>query len=165
MSSKHPDALHRNRIGLITRGRFESEAGHLDAAQHRTLGAHRRAMERVWAGEETNKPDRESQASADELTAGYGSDDERSLLPPDQQELEAAEALAAATRRATGSNTAADPVAEKRLLDDMAAIVDRLPSHRGLIDPQDVVDAHRRHDGDLREALYDLYDRFERRSR
>lgn len=47
----------------------------------------------------------------------------------------------------------------------LAAIVDRLPSHRGLIDPQDVVDAHRRHDGDLREALYDLYDRFERRSR
>ena len=40
VSSKHPDALHRNRIGLITRGRFESEAGHLDAAQHRTLGAH-----------------------------------------------------------------------------------------------------------------------------
>ena len=60
-------------------------------AFHRTLGAHRRAMERVWAGEENNKPERESQTSTDELTAGYGSDDERSLLPPDQQELEAAE--------------------------------------------------------------------------
>lgn len=94
-------------------------------AFHRTLGAHRRAMERVWAGEENNKPERESQTSTDELTAGYGSDDERSLLPPDEQELEAAEALATATRRATGNNTAADPVAEKRLLDEMAAIADR----------------------------------------
>jgi len=47
----------------------------------------------------------------------------------------------------------------------LAAIVDRLPSHHGLIDRQDMADAHRRHDGDLREALYDLYDRFERRSR
>lgn len=44
-------------------------------------------------------------------------------------------------------------------------LVSRLPDHGGLIDNSDIDDAYRRHAGDLREALYDLYDRFERRTR
>jgi hypothetical protein len=40
-----------------------------------------------------------------------------------------------------------------------------LPDHGGLITGDDIDDACRRHAGNLREALYDLYDRFERRAR
>jgi len=45
----------------------------------------------------------------------------------------------------------------------LAAIIDRLPGHEGHIAPADVSDAFHRHKGNVREALYDLYDRFERR--
>jgi hypothetical protein len=45
----------------------------------------------------------------------------------------------------------------------LSAIVDRLPSHDGRIGRADVDDALARHSGDVREALFDLYDRFERR--
>jgi len=48
------------------------------------------------------------------------------------------------------------------LLDEL---VSRLPDHGGLIDASDIAAAYRRHAGNLREALYDLYDRFERRAR
>jgi len=48
------------------------------------------------------------------------------------------------------------------LLDGLVA---RLPDHGGLISVSDIDDAYRRHAGNLREALYDLYDRFERRVR
>lgn len=47
----------------------------------------------------------------------------------------------------------------------LAQLVARLPDHAGLISAHDVDDAYRRHEGNLREALYDLYDRFERQSR
>lgn len=46
-----------------------------------------------------------------------------------------------------------------------AALVARLPDHGGRITADDIDDAFRRHAGDVREALYDLYDRFERRIR
>jgi superfamily II DNA/RNA helicase len=92
-------------------------------AFHRTLGAHRRAMERVWAGESTSQYDH--QPTTDSLTAGFNSDDERSLLNADQQELEAAEALAIATQRAAGDSTAADQKREHELLDEMALIAER----------------------------------------
>lgn len=46
-----------------------------------------------------------------------------------------------------------------------AALVARLPGHGGVIDARDIEDAFDRHAGDLREAFYDLYDRFERRIR
>lgn len=49
--------------------------------------------------------------------------------------------------------------------DLLSAIVDRLPDHGGLIDATDIDDAFSRHGGNVREALYDLYDRFERRIR
>jgi len=47
----------------------------------------------------------------------------------------------------------------------LAGLVSRLPEHGGLIDATDIEDAFERHAGNLREALYDLYDRFERRVR
>lgn len=47
----------------------------------------------------------------------------------------------------------------------LAAIVARLPDHGGRVSRGDVVEAFARHDGNLRESLYDLYDRFERRVR
>lgn len=47
----------------------------------------------------------------------------------------------------------------------LAALVTRLPDHGGLIAAADIDDAFHRHGGNLREALYDLYDRFERRAR
>jgi hypothetical protein len=47
----------------------------------------------------------------------------------------------------------------------LAALVDLLPPHGGRILPEDIEAAFRRHGGDVREALYDLYDRFERRVR
>lgn len=47
----------------------------------------------------------------------------------------------------------------------LADVVARLPDHGGLITGGDIDEACRRHAGNLREALYDLYDRFERRAR
>jgi len=47
----------------------------------------------------------------------------------------------------------------------LAEVVARLPDHGGLITGGDIDEACRRHAGNLREALYDLYDRFERRAR
>ncbi|MGI9177832.1 MAG: hypothetical protein ACR2IT_08250 [Pirellulales bacterium] len=47
----------------------------------------------------------------------------------------------------------------------LAAIVDRLPAHGGCIAKTDIDEAFHRHEGNVREALYDLYDRFERRVR
>lgn len=44
-------------------------------------------------------------------------------------------------------------------------LVAELPGHAGLIDAADVDQAYARRRGDIREALYDLYDRFERRAR
>ena len=47
----------------------------------------------------------------------------------------------------------------------LAEVVALLPDHGGLITGDDIDDACRRHAGNIREALYDLYDRFERRAR
>lgn len=47
----------------------------------------------------------------------------------------------------------------------LARLVDDLPSHGGLITSADIEAAHARHGGDLRSALFDLYDRFEARIR
>lgn len=67
----------------------------------------------------------------------------------------------------TAHRSAGVPVAMRcgtsaRLLE---ALVDRLPDHGGRIVAADVADAFARHGGNLRESLYDLYDRFERRIR
>lgn len=47
----------------------------------------------------------------------------------------------------------------------LARLVADLPPHGGLIERGDVDQAFQEHHGDVREALYDLYDRFERRVR
>mgnify|MGYP002785805613 CR=1 FL=1 len=47
----------------------------------------------------------------------------------------------------------------------LAAIVDRLPDHGGLIVETDLKESLARHPGNVREALLDLYDRFEHRAR
>ena len=47
----------------------------------------------------------------------------------------------------------------------LAAIVHLLPDHAGLIADSDLPEAFASHRGDLREALLDLYDRFELRAR
>lgn len=46
----------------------------------------------------------------------------------------------------------------------LAEIVRQLPDHGGRVTEQDLAAAFARHAGNLREALYDLYDRYERRS-
>ena len=115
-------------------------------AFHRTLNAHRRAMEKVWAAdakpqtaststqlgaEEDDRQDKRFKETAQLLTAGFGWDDERASLPPEQQESEAAEAVAAVTAKATGNKQAANTSRERELLDQMASIADR---HRYLPD-------------------------------
>jgi hypothetical protein len=47
----------------------------------------------------------------------------------------------------------------------LAALVALLPTHGGRIGGADIEEAFHVHGGNIREALYDLYDRFERRSR
>jgi hypothetical protein len=47
----------------------------------------------------------------------------------------------------------------------LAAIVARLPDHGRSIEAADLADALGHHPSDLREALLELYDRFEERTR
>ena len=70
--------------------------------------------------------------------------------------------LIVTSHRATGLPVVVRCVTTPALL---ARIVAELPGHGGLVDAADVADAFRAHGGDIREALYDLYDRFERRVR
>lgn len=46
----------------------------------------------------------------------------------------------------------------------LARVVAELPDHGGTIGDDDLADAFASHSGNLREALYDLYDRFARRT-
>jgi hypothetical protein len=45
----------------------------------------------------------------------------------------------------------------------LSGIVRQLPDHEGRVSVADLADAFARHSGNLREALYDLYDRYEQR--
>ena len=47
----------------------------------------------------------------------------------------------------------------------LRAVVARLPARAGRIADEEVDEAFRRHAGNVRDALFDLYDRFERRGR
>jgi hypothetical protein len=47
----------------------------------------------------------------------------------------------------------------------LAALVDRLPDHGDLIAASDLKESLERHPDNVREALLDLYDRFEHRAR
>lgn len=70
--------------------------------------------------------------------------------------------LIVTSHRATGMPTVARCGTTPALL---ARLVSELPGHGGRIDACDVEQAFAAHGGDIREALYDLYDRFERRVR
>ena len=91
----------------------------------RTLAVHRRAMERVWAGEVKAKP----VTSGTQLDA-FDADDERSELPEEEQEQMHDRAVEAATATA-GDTARADLAREHALLDELARIAD---SSRGLPD-------------------------------
>ncbi|MDO8348757.1 MAG: helicase-related protein, partial [Planctomycetota bacterium] len=111
-------------------------------AFHRTLNAHRRAMEKVWASEGGTAqafPRRTAEDNDDEadhpterperMTAGFDWDDERAQLPAEEQESEAAEAVAAVTVKASGNPQAAQSARERQLLDEMATIAERNRFH------------------------------------
>ncbi len=89
-------------------------------AFQRTLGAHRSAMEKVWAGEAISRVS--GAADLAQLTAGFDSDDDRSELPADQQEAEAEAAVEQATAFTPGPSSTADSSRERKLLDEMAGI-------------------------------------------
>jgi superfamily II DNA or RNA helicase len=93
-------------------------------AFQRTLAAHRRAMERVWAGE-TAASANISGSDLAQLTAGFDSDDDRSQLPSEQQESEAAAAIELATASTSGVPAAANTTRERQLLGDMARVAEQ----------------------------------------
>ncbi len=59
------------------------------------------------------------------MTAGFDGDDDRALLPAEEQESEAADALAAVTVKASGNARAAHSDQERQLLNAMATIAER----------------------------------------
>ena len=93
----------------------------------RTLAAHRRSMEKVWATESTRtaSPSRQLPLEADTLAAATiapSCDDDRADLAPEDLaalENDAIEALTAATTAAAG-----DAAREQALLDPMAALAE-----------------------------------------
>jgi len=70
--------------------------------------------------------------------------------------------LLVTSHRPTGLPVLAQGRTSLELLERLVAA---LPDHGGLIAADDIAAAHTTHDGNLREALLDLYDRFERRAR
>jgi superfamily II DNA or RNA helicase len=93
-------------------------------AFQRTLAAHRRAMEKVWSGEAAARASTSSSDLA-QMTAGFDNDDDRSLLPAEQQESEAAAAIEQATASASGAPASANIDLERKLLDDMARVAEQ----------------------------------------
>lgn len=93
-------------------------------AFQRTLAAHRRAMERVWAGEVGVRSPVPTHDLA-HLSGGFDNDDERGQLPSEQQEMEAAKAFEEATAGTSGLSSSADVERERHLLDDMARIAEQ----------------------------------------
>jgi SNF2 family DNA or RNA helicase len=107
-------------------------------AFHRTLSAHRRAMDKVWAAEANSagnpsvgpgsgddEDEARSTGQRERFTAGFDWDDERAQLPSEEQESEAAEAVAALTAQAAGNVRAAQSAVERQLLNQMADIAGR----------------------------------------
>jgi superfamily II DNA or RNA helicase len=95
---------------------------------HRTLGAHRRAMEKVWAGEVAARRS-VSEKDFARFTAGYDNDDERSQLDPEQQETEAALTIEQVTGATVGASATADMSQERQLIGEMNRIAE-LHRHR-----------------------------------
>lgn len=93
-------------------------------AFHRTLGAHRRAMEKVWAGETLALRPSLGEADRARLTAGFDADDERGELDAEAQESEAATAFAQISQAAVGTLVAAQVEKERKLITDMSRLAD-----------------------------------------
>lgn len=93
-------------------------------AFQRTLAAHRRAMEKVWAGETVARGTIPSNDLA-QLTAGFDNDDDRGQLPSEQQESEAASAIEQATASIVGAPASANVSSERKLLGDMARVAEQ----------------------------------------
>ena len=93
-------------------------------AFQRTLAAHRRAMEKVWAGETVARGTVSGHDLA-QLTAGFDSDDDRGQLPSEQQESEAAAAIEQATASIVGAAASANISRERQLLGDMARVAEQ----------------------------------------
>ncbi|MFM8413757.1 MAG: hypothetical protein ACKOCX_03440 [Planctomycetota bacterium] len=70
--------------------------------------------------------------------------------------------LLVTTHRPAWMPTVASTAASLSLLE---AVVARLPDHGGLVGADDLAETFARHAGNLREALAELYDRFEHRAR
>lgn len=93
-------------------------------AFQRTLAAHGRGMEKVWAGESITHGSVPASDVA-QMTAGFDSDDDRGQLPSEQQESEAASALEQATFSLTGVQSGAKADRERQLLGEMAHIAEQ----------------------------------------
>lgn len=91
----------------------------------RTLAAHRRAMEKVWAGETLAVPFSLTEAARSRLTAGFDADDERGELDPEDQEAEAATAFARISQAAVGASASAQSARERDLITQMGRIADQ----------------------------------------
>jgi superfamily II DNA or RNA helicase len=92
-------------------------------AFHRTLNAHRRAMEKIWAGGGSGaRISRTGDAAS--YTAGYDGDDERSQMDSEQQEAEAAARVEEATL-ATPASPTAQTNRERELIGEMLRIAER----------------------------------------
>ncbi len=94
-------------------------------AFHRTLGAHRRAMEKVWNGEIAVLRAAGVESDAARLTAGFDADDERGELDSEQQESEAASAFAQISQAAVGSTTSAQVQQERTLIGEMSRLAEQ----------------------------------------
>ena len=81
-------------------------------------------MEKVWAGETTARAAVSGNDLA-QLPACFDNDDERSQLPAEHQESEAARAFEQATASITGAPAAATPSREKQLLTHMARVAEQ----------------------------------------
>ena len=101
----------------------------------RTLGVHRRTMERIWAADTPLKEPTALSASSnprlDLLKEGLNSDDDRSLLPEEEQQAMLDHEVEAATASSAGDSTVADTAREKALLSEMQKIAEQA---RGLPD-------------------------------
>lgn len=95
----------------------------------RTLAAHRRTMEKIWAAEASRSPatpQRTLALSADTRTAATtapDADDDRADLPPEELAALEDDSIAALTA-ATPSSDASDAAQERALLDRLAALAD-----------------------------------------
>ncbi len=93
-------------------------------AFNRTLAAHRRAMEKVWAGEKS-APRTAASPGWVQLTAGFDIDDDRGLLLSEQQENEAAAAVEENTVAVAGTGSSFLMTRERDLLNEMARLAEQ----------------------------------------